>query len=703
MLLLVCYAASFYIYRYTIPPVSGLKRWILILLRGTALSLVVLAIVEPLLQWWVTIEQKPVVAVLADNSLSMTQNDGAGERKKILSELLNHEELKSLSASTDVRLFSFSHALLPLSQESLQFNGGSSNISNAIQSVIKTNESLQGIILLSDGNYNAGLNPLYDAERSRVPLFTVGIGDTVPQKDISVVKVLMNSIGYVNTAIPVEVTLTSSGISNPSTSVSLFEDGKKIDEKSISVYPSSSASVARVQFSYTPSTEGIKKITAAVSSTAGEITEKNNRRSGLVKILKSKLSIVVIAGAVSADVTTVMQMLNADENIGASVWYQLPDGALRSQRPNADVLSTLQRCDAVIFIGFPAAHTPVNLIEQIEQSVSSQALPLLFISSRTLDVRNTRRLEHLFPFTIAAERMDEQMVLPAVAPKQSGHQLLRSESVAWEKLPPLFYSLQTFLAKPEAQSLLNIKIQNVTLPNPLFLTRTAGNAKSAAILAYGIHRWKVMAGASDETKGIFSSWFSSLIRWLATREQDKFLRVETVKEYYSQGEPIDFTGQVYNENYLPVDDAEVRISLQSLHAGGRFETALSAIGSGIYEGALNGMPEGDYIYSATALRSGDTVGTTKGRISVGEQSMEFTETTMNKALMQQLASASGGKYSDAAAFRELIKTIAAREEMQILRRERKSEIELWNLPSLLAVVILLLGVEWLMRKQSGML
>jgi hypothetical protein len=32
-----------------------------------------------------------------------------------------------------------------------------------------------------------------------------------------------------------------------------------------------------------------------------------------------------------------------------------------------------------------------------------------------------------------------------------------------------------------------------------------------------------------------------------------------------------------------------------------------------------------------------------------------------------------------------------------------SEFELWNLPALLSVVVALFGVEWFIRKRSGML
>jgi hypothetical protein len=703
LLLTASFAVSYFLYRFTVPQVSTGKRIILILLRGTALSLLLLAVCEPLFRLIYSEEQRPVIAVLADNSLSMSQQDGAGDRSAILASVLNGNGIRQLAASADVRFFSFSHSVQPLAPESLHINGGTTNISGALQSSLRTIDDLQGIILISDGNYNAGANPLYDAEKSRIPVFTAGIGDTSEQKDISVSKLITNAIGYVDAAIPVDATIKASGITNRTVTAALFEDGKKINEQNITVSSANGTTEIPLQFQYIPKSDGSRKLTVSVPGIEGELTAKNNSRSAMVKVLKSKMNIVVIAGTVSPDVAAVMQTLDADVNIDAQLFYELPNGTFRSRSKAKELQPSIAGADAVIMIGFPAAAASSTSVEMIRQSITSGSVSVLFIASRLLDLQKVRAMESLFPFTVASERMDEQMILPSVAPSFKLHQLLQNETTSWEKLPPLYYSLPTFTAKPEAQVMVSVKIQNVPLTNPLFLIRNIGNTKSAALLGYGIHRWKVLAGSAGETKGFFAAWFSSLVRWLATREQDKFLRVEPSKGFYSQGERIEFSGQVYNESYQPVDDADVQLTMRPLNGTERTETSLNALGSGLYDGSFDGLPEGEYQFTAAALRSGDTLGTASGRISVGEQSVEFAETKMNKTLLQQIAAASGGIYTDAAAFDQMAEKILARQEMKTQLRTRATEYELWNLPSFLAVIVLLFGIEWLIRKQSGML
>jgi len=703
LFVVVSFAVSYYLYRYTVPQVTRTKRLILSALRGTALTFVLLAICEPIIQIFSSRIQKPVIAVLADNSLSMLQTDAFGNKEQIISALVKSDALKEFSSSADVKLFSFSHSLLPLVPESLKVNGGTTNISSALQTSLKNIDNLKGIILLSDGNYTEGSNPLYDAEKSRIPIFTVGIGDTNEQKDISVSKLIANSIGYVDAAIPVDATIKVSGIPAQSVSVSLLEDGKKISEQKISVSSPTGTTEVPVQFSYTPTTDGVKKLSVSVSSVSGELTAKNNSRSALVKVLKNKMNIVVIAGSLSADVSAVMQTLNQDKNITAPLFYQVPGGEFKSQKENNSLQSSLAVADCIILVGFPTAMTSQNSMNSISQSILSRSLPILFIASRTLDLQKIRTMQTMFPFTVSSERIDEQSVLPNVFPKTKFHQLLQNETPSWDKLPPIYYSLQTFSPKPEAQNLLGVKIQNVPLNDPLFIMRNIGSTKSAAVLGYGIYRWKLLASSTSETKLFFDGWFSSLVRWLATGEQDKFVRVEPSKEFYSQGEQAGFSAQVYNQSYQPIDNADVRLSVHSKQNNLRYETILSSIGSGRYEGAIESLPEGEFSYSAAALNDGDTLGTSGGRITVGEQSIEFAETKMNKPLMKQMANLSGGEYSDAPSFNSLLQNILLRGEMKPQRIEQSSEFELWNLPSFLTIIVLLFGIEWLIRKQSGML
>lgn len=703
-------ALSVYIYRHTVPVVSRTQRSVLIALRSLAFALTLLLLFEPLLTLTSSDKEPPVVAVLVDHSLSMSHTDQTGRRDSVVQSLLASSSFASLASNSSLQLLKFSYAASLLSRDSLRMEGGSTNISSALQTAVKkTPASLRSIVLITDGNYNAGANPLYDAERSRIPIFTVGVGDTAEQNDLSVSKLITNSIGYIGVTIPVDAVIRSSGLPATTVAVSLWEEGKKIEEKNVSLVPSASGvSETPVQFSYTPASEGTKKLIVRVPLIENESTGKNNSRSALVKILKSKMNVVIIAGAPGPDVSAVMQSLNSDKNISPVLFTQLPNGELKTASATLSLNQSLSTADCAVLIELPTAQSTANTMQAVASSVRSRQIPILFIAGRQIDLQKLKEWEPLLPFTIANNRADEQTVLAHPMPQHTYHALVQTDAVrfpsfAWDKLPPIYASFQSFAAKPESQTLLGIKIQGVTLQNPLLAIRSAANTKSLAVLGYGIHRWKLLAGAGDETRGVFDGWFSALVRWLATRDQDSRLKVTPSKELYSQGEPVEFTGEVYNENFRPIENADLQLTIRTVEGEQTAATSLRSIGSGRYEGNTTGLREGEYVYRAVSLINGDTLATTSGRFSVGEQSMEFAETTLNKALLQQIASKSGGTYADASRFDSLVQRILSRPDMKPQERIRTSEFELWNLPAFLSVIVLLFGTEWFLRKRWGML
>ncbi len=719
-------ALTVFVYRYTVPPVSSGKRIFLTALRSLALALLLFAIIEPLFRYSYSSNVPPTVAVLVDNSLSMTLTDAVGNREQQLRSLLADPLLKKFSSDANVRYFTFSpsfHALNSASRDSLYLTGATTDIASALgQLREQALPHLRAVILLSDGDYNDGANPLYEAERLPVPLFTVGIGDSSEQKDVAIEKIAANSIAYVQSSVPVDVTVKVSGFQNVRTTASLMEDGKQV-ARQILEFGNSAGNGSVVEyplhFSFTPATAGVKKYTVQIVPLSGEVTEKNNARSFLVKVLKNKMQVTVVASAPSADVAAVMQELHADQNIESQLFLQQTNGTLHNLTTTKDFSSALSSTECLILIGMPGHATPVSTLQEINNAVTARSLPVFFISSRTIDVQKLGQWNSFVPFLVnrnvpSPSQQDEQQVLPAIAPQMQSHILVQAGNSAGEspqggfqnvlgKLPPVFSSYGVFAAKPEALVLATMKIQGVTLNNPLIVSRNVLRMKSFAVLGYGIWRWKLLAGASPETENFFDDWFPAVVRWLVTREDNKRVQVVPSKEIFSQGEPIDFLGQVYNESYQPIENADLRVAVKSAAGQGQFEAVLHSLGGGRYEGGLEMLPEGDYSYVASAHVNGAEIGKDEGRFSVGEQSIEFSDTKMNKTLLQQIAAASGGAYADASRFDQLLRVVQSRPAMKPEAQATTSEFELWNKPWLLSLIVLLFGVEWFVRKRSGML
>jgi hypothetical protein len=194
---------------------------------------------------------------------------------------------------------------------------------------------------------------------------------------------------------------------------------------------------------------------------------------------------------------------------------------------------------------------------------------------------------------------------------------------------------------------------------------------------------------------------SNTVRWLVTRDDEKPVQVRPTKEIFAGSDPVEFTGQVYDENYRPINDAEV--SLSASQKGQTSQLTLSPLGNGRFEGAFDPLPEGDYTYTAKVVAGGRQLAEEKGSFSVGGLNVEFQETRANRSLLEQIASRTGGRSYEAGSIERLPQDIAAVPNFRPRDVSVAQQFELWNKTWMLASLVALFAVEWFLRKRHGML
>ncbi len=505
---------------------------------------------------------------------------------------------------------------------------------------------------------------------------------------------------YNDTQAPVDVTIKSSGFSDEHVEVTLNEGARTLDRKALVL--GAGTREYRLSLSYTPEGEGLKKYTVRVSSLPGELTTKNNSRSFYAKVLKSKLHVLIVAGTPSPDLSVIKQTLSEDRNITVhSCTQRLPagfyEGTLTSQ--------LVDSADCIMFIDFPTPSTSSALLDLIAMPIMQHKKPVLFIGGKQVDFGKLQTFGGILPFRVQAISTEEEYVFFQPSESQRSNPILsipQSEDLsAWNKLPPIFKTLTSFAARPEATTLGFSRVQGALLKEPLMLTRNVNRQKSVAVLGYGLWRWRLMTQGTPETEQLLSTFLVNAVKWLTTREDSKLVTVATTKESYTQGEPVEFVGQVYDANAEPVDNAQLRVTVRQ---GERvFPTDLRPIGSGRYEGSIDGLGEGDYMFKATALAEGQQLGEDNGRFAVGELNLEFQDTRMNAPLLRQIAGRTGGRYYSSNDISTLVDDITTQPSFASRKTLHATALELWNWQYSLATLILLFGAEWFVRKRSGML
>ena len=698
--------AAFWFYRTTVPPLPPFRRYSLLVLRAFTLTFLFLLLTEPVIRMVSTSPRRPVLAVVADNSSSMTVRDRLGDRAATLRSLLVSSPMKELEQRADVRFLSMGRTTGPLSAQgldSLPCNDPGTDITSALESVIRTqgNPSPQAILLLTDGNPTLGPNPLHIAPTFPLPVYTVGIGDTSEQQDLLLTHVAANAIVYAGTETPVDVRIKSAGFDAQKTEVALLDGSTVLDRKSFTVDRGTREYAIRL--SYTPVTPGVRTFTVALAPLKGEVTVRNNRRSFISRVRSGKQHLVILAGAPSADLAVLRQTLRENPGFSVSGYTQLPDGTFLDGPLSAAVLDS---ADCLVLVGMPTASTTRATGDALQAALLKRRIPLFFVAGRIVE---WNRLGQLFrgalPFTVESPSAAEQEVFLEPTQAERLSPMLTppgGEGSPWTQLPPVFATRTTLRVKPGAVALGHARGLTAVTPVPLLLTLRMQGQRTVALTAYGIWRWRLMAQRASVTSGFFAAFLTNVVQWLTAPEDRGPVIVKTVNDAFVAGEPIGFEGQVYDPQQRPLDDADVRVTVRQ--GAGTMETVLAAAGNGRYEGAVPGWgEEGAFAFSATATRGGILVGSDSGTVRIGGVQQEFLETRMNAPLLRQLAERTGGAFLHQETFGRIGELLARQPSFVPTEETEAAEYHLRSRPLLAAAIILLLALEWFLRKRSGMI
>lgn len=698
-LLAIVITGMFFYYRFTVPPLPSRKRWFLAILRGTALTIILMLVFEPLLRLLFHEKREPQLAVLIDASESMT----IAHRDDEIREFLKTDPFETQPYTASYYTFSSRLTKLPtFLPDSIRFDGETTDLAAALAELQSDREhnNIQGILLISDGVYTVGRNPLSAIDDLDLPLFTVGVGDTTERRDVLIANVTTNNIVYAETRVPVTVRVRSSGYRNETAEVVLAHGSNVLDRRVLQLREGTRD--YSLSLSYQPTEEGTQRYTVSVSTLPGELTERNNVSSFFVKVLKTRLRLLLLAGAPSPDVTAVKQTLKEDQRFFVTSLVQRRAGEFYEGNPTQALFDTT---DCLVLIGFPSAATSPAILQRLVSVVEGTKKPMLFIAAKTLDFEKLRMLESVLPFSWSTPRQQEMLVAAEIPEKHRGHVLVQLNGEvtfdSWQQLPPIFKTETIVRQKAESDVLAFASTQSIALAEPLILTRNIARQKSIAITGHGIWRWRLLAQGNTRTEQFLPLFLTNAIRWLTTTDEGKPVRVQPTTDAFTTAEAVEFTGEVYDAQLRPVDNAEVRVTVSSKDR--RVETVLQNIGNGRYEGLLEGLGAGEYTYTAKATRDASVLGEDRGRFSVGEMNVEFLETKMNKSLLEQLAFRTNGVYADIDNAAALVDSIRERVTFVPKQTIHVREIELWNWQYLTGLLVLLLAVEWFVRKKSGML
>ena len=195
------------------------------------------------------------------------------------------------------------------------------------------------------------------------------------------------------------------------------------------------------------------------------------------------------------------------------------------------------------------------------------------------------------------------------------------------------------------------------------------------------------------------------MRWLSEPLVRERFQVNPIRHVFQDSEPLAFEARVYDESFRPIPSARVVMTVSRAA-----DVAIPPQGielilypdspPGRYVGTAAAMPPGMYRFraEATAREGAGEVWTTEGHFWVEPMGPEFFELASSERLPRLLAASSGALTVRPQELEQLV--AAAPERYKRVHVVRQAEM--WNHWIPFGVLILLLSIEWVVRRRKGL-
>jgi hypothetical protein len=231
---------------------------------------------------------------------------------------------------------------------------------------------------------------------------------------------------------------------------------------------------------------------------------------------------------------------------------------------------------------------------------------------------------------------------------------------------------------------------------PLLITENYGRGRTAVLASGGTWRWQMSQPLGDTTHDAF---WQQLLRWLVTDTPDRIVASVPSQMLFDDGR-VQFSADVRDKNFLPAVDAHVEAHI--LGPGGeaaQVEMTPDPNTPGTFRADWTADQPGSYLTEVIATHGKDELGRDVLTFARMDGVAENFHTEQNRELLEKLSQQTGGRYWKPEELSRLPSEISY-SEAGITVRDTK---ELWNMPIVFLLLLLLPSTEWLLRRKWGVL
>ncbi|MBV8728943.1 MAG: hypothetical protein JO336_03950, partial [Acidobacteriia bacterium] len=588
------------------------------------------------------------------------------------------------------------------------------------------------VVLLSDGEDNAGgidADVLSALRARHIPIHTVGFGRERAAHDIELEDAQVAPRALADSRLAAKVTLHQYGYSGAAVTLTVRDvssgQSKTLASRTITLGREGNLQTETLMFNIGGA--GARTLQIAAVPLAGEENTANNTLTRVVNVSSEARRILYIEGEPRWEYKFIRQAEQDDRMVqivsmtrtsqnkiyrqGISDSKELADGF--PSRP--EDLFTYQG----LIIGSVEAgyFTPIQQ-QLIHDFVDRRGGGLLLLGGQFALADggwNASKLTDLLPTNLPTEtgtfhreadpRNGITHATSELAPAGEDNIITRlvddpaANAAKWKKLPYLMDYEDPGAPKAGASVLANM-ITPEGRKQPLLVTQNYGRGRTAIMATGGSWRWQMSSPLGDTAHDLF---WQQLLRWVIS-DTPTHVTASVPSQTLLDNGALTFTADVRDPQYNPAPDAKVEAHILGPSGiSASLELTPSPDAPGRFQGTWSAPKPGAYLTEITAQRADAATRTYK---ELGRDVLTFERldgvaenfhTEQNRQLLERLASQTGGQYWKPSELGRLSASIPY-SEAGVTVRETK---DLWDLPLVFLVLLLLRCSEWWLRRKWG--
>ena len=617
-------------------------------------------------------EKKLDWAIFIDNSASIKYH----QTPSINAVQLGIESLVNKLSEKDIsyHLYQFSDNIQKVNSPQLIGNGVTTNIGIIPETIKQLENQIAGAVIISDGLITEGKDPIKDFQEFDFPIHTIGIGEGSELVDVTIESIDAPTVVLKSDWVDVNITIQSVGNIGDRLSVSLYNNRELQGSKHIRLMGMESKK--EVNFRFRPKEIGKQQYEVRISSVEDEIDIQNNRQKFSLLVLKDRYKVALLTGSPNKNTSVLKQKLKNNPRVELDHFIRITETRFQP------AIKTFWESpyELIIFDNYPIKPLSSNFVRILGKKLLSNQSALFLILGPNQTIVSFNGITSILGVvtedsTIESNRfywefVDEQIDAGGNFPPLKQNILITGKQVSSDTL-----------AVTEQGWPLWLRNQNGTIRTMIWT--------SPELNTLYFHDQKL------SQEGSFSVIWNQSISWLLKSggEHENFFRLN--KNRYQQGEMVQVTG---TQPFEKTQDKTENIIINVTHGSTDIITRdiLYNIEEQRWLGEFRAPGPGEYNYSIQLGSNQDPIQT--GTFQILESQIELNQVYLNKKLLATISNSTDGQFFVWDSRDSLFSEINPK-----VRREFKAEIIKFNESRvLLIIMILLLCVEWFIRRNRGL-